>query len=129
LTDRSFWKETKKAISWRSLTVATIQVDSDKLIEAILAEHSRQGIEWPANLKQQTRQIIDSMPDDWRFRLKKLMNRILSPEMLRVTQQRIEQSVDGAEDCEILADHHKALGEIHMLIAEYLKTMLKRRVN
>ena len=103
-------------------------IDSDRLIDAMLAEHSRQGIKPPKDLKEQTRLILNSMTDIWHFRLAKLMDRILTAAILETTQKRIEQEIDCQEDCEILADHHQALGEIHMLIAEYLKTMRSRQV-
>jgi hypothetical protein len=103
-------------------------IDSDGLIDAMLAEHSRQGIKSSENLREQTRLIINSMTDIWHFRLAKLMERILPAVILETTRERIEQELDCQEDCEILADHHQALGEIHMLIAEYLKTMRNRPV-
>jgi hypothetical protein len=104
-------------------------IDSDRLINAMLAEYSRQGLKPPDDLREQTWLIINSMPDIWRFRLAKLMERILPAGIIKTTQERIERESEYHEDCEIIADHHQALGEIHMLISEYLKSIFKRQVS
>jgi hypothetical protein len=108
-----------------------LQIDANKLIDAMFAEHARQGQQAPASLRSQTEQIIDSMPEVTRFRLGKLIDRILPVETLQAAERRFKESAISDEDCLMLADHHEALAGAHVLMAEHLTAVMinRRRVN
>jgi hypothetical protein len=108
-----------------------LQIDVSKLIDAMFAEHARQGQQAPASLRAQTEQIIDSMSEVTRFRLAKLIERILPVETLQAAERRFKERAISDEDCLMLAEHHEALAGAHALMAEHLTALMihRRRVN
>ena len=62
-------------------SMADSQIDTNRLIDALMAQWSSEGMD-TEHLRQTTQKIISAMPDIWRFRVGKLMDKIrmqLSP--------------------------------------------------
>ena len=106
--------------------MADSQIDTNRLIDALMAQWSSEGMD-TEHLRQTTQKIISTMPDIWRFRVGKLMDKILPIETLRLIEGRIKDGHNTLEDPEILASHYEALGEYQTLIAEYMRHIAKTR--
>jgi hypothetical protein len=100
--------------------MADSQIDTNRLIDALMAQWASEGMD-TERLKRTTQKMISTMPDIWRFRIDKLMNKILPIETVRLIEGRIRIGSDTLEDPEILASHYEALGEYQTLITEYMR--------
>jgi hypothetical protein len=100
--------------------MADSQIDTNRLIDALMARWSSEGMN-TERLRQTTQKMISTMPEIWRFRVGKLMDKILPIETLHLIEDRIKTGFNTPEDPEILASHYEALGEYQTLITEYMR--------